>query len=76
MDFQKQYDAYMSLLNKSTNKIDTIISPVENVGGLYLGDYFGAQDLDHFKKAKISCVLTVAASASDLSLPKTYCRQS
>ncbi len=43
------------------NPINCIIDPVEDKGGIYLGNVFAAYSLDILKKYKIGAVLTVAA---------------
>lgn len=55
-------DDFLSMLSswKWTN-MNCILDPIRGVGGLYLGNIDGAEDLKELKKNKITAVLTVAA---------------
>lgn len=46
---------------RNYNNIDCILEPTDGIGGLYLGNMRGAQDITTLRELKINAVLTVAA---------------
>jgi len=66
----KFYEESKDNLDIKYQNCNLIIEPSKKMGGIYLGDFVAAKNVEYLKQNKISCVLTVA-DVKSFTLPKS-----